>query len=140
LSIRDLGVMVAAKASPKAGHVPHPHHASYRTLLLGFGLGLGALIVILAIPLLLRKVRPNRVYGLVSVLALESKTKWYAANRYLGAGLLVAGLITLAGTAVIWLGRMVRSSNKLLALVELVLVVAPALIAYLSAAARYRSR
>ncbi len=132
--------MVAAKASPKAGHVPHPHHASYRTLILAIGLGLGALIAILAIPLLLRKVRPNRAYGLVSVLAQESNTRWYAANRYLGAALLVAGLITIAGTGVIWLGKVGRSSNKLLAIVELILVVAPALIAYLSAVARFRSR
>ena len=142
MSIHELGTLaalVAARATPKAGHVAHPGQ-SHRTLILSVGLVLGGLVVILAIPLLLKKVKPNRVYGLTFILARESNRTWYAANQFFGACLLVAGLITVAGTLVIWGSKLMRSSNKGLLAVETLLVVAPVAIAYIVAAMRYRNR
>jgi hypothetical protein len=114
---------------------------SHRTLILGVGLAVGILIVALAIPLFLKKVRPNRVYGLPAALRFESKTKWFHANRILGLALIVAGLVTVAATGVIWAVKpsALSSSNKLLAGVELLVVVVPAGIAYLVAYSRLGS-
>jgi hypothetical protein len=134
--IRQLATLLAARATPKPGSAAH---ASHRSLVLTVAFAIGALVVILAIPLLLKKVRPNRYYGLVSVLRQESQTRWYAANRFLGASLLIAGLVTIAGTAIVWAAKVGRSSNKLLAGIELVLVVVPPLLAYVVANARYRN-
>jgi uncharacterized membrane protein len=134
----NVGTMVAAAATPKAAHTTS--FASHRSLILTVGLVLGVLIVILAVPLLLKKVRPNRVYGLTFVLSRESNRLWYAANQFLGACLLVAGLVTVAGTLVIWSGKSFNKSNKTLLIVELLLVVVPAALAYLIAAVRYRNR
>src|SRR5205807_7923645 len=110
----DASVLLAAKSAPHA-------YSSHRTLVLSIGLGVGILVVLLAIPLLLKKVRPNPIYGLVSAIRLESRTKWYAANRYLGGALVVAGLITVVATVAIWVAKpgAFSKSNKLLAGVEL---------------------
>jgi uncharacterized membrane protein len=145
VSIHDVGTLaavLAARATPIAGHVAGAgqSHQSHRSLILTVGLVIGILIVIAAIPLLIKKVKPNRVYGLTFVLAQESNRTWYAANQFFGVCLLVAGLITVAGTLIIWGGKLFRSSNKGLVVVEALLVVAPAAIAYIVAAARYRSR
>jgi uncharacterized membrane protein len=142
VSIHEVAIqaaLLAAQATPKAGHVAGAHQ-SHRTMILSVGLAIGIIIVILAIPLLIKKVKPNRVYGLTFVLAQESNRTWYAANQFFGACLLVAGLITVVGTLVIWGGKLFRSSNKGLVVVEVLLVVAPVVIAYLVAAARFRSR
>ena len=113
---------------------------THRTLVLGVGVALGVLVVLLAIPLILKRVRPNRYYGLVTVNRFESQSLWYRANRFLGVALLVAGLVTIAGNVLIWVlpRRTVTSSNKVLVGVEAALVVVPAVVAYVAAAIRYR--
>ncbi len=137
--VATLASVLAARATPISGHVAGAGQ-SHRTLILTVGLVIGIIIVILAIPLLIKKVRPNRVYGLTFVLAQESNRTWYAANQFLGACLLIAGLITVVGTLIIWGGKLFRSSNKTLLLIEAALVVVPAVIAYIVAAARFRNR
>jgi uncharacterized membrane protein len=61
--------------------------------------GLGLLTVIVAIPLALRRVPPNRWYGLRVPATLADREVWYAANQrtgrdlvWLGLALVVAGL------------------------------------------------
>lgn len=111
---------------------------SHRSLLLSIGLAAGILIVVLALPLFFRKVRPNRVYGLPAALRFESNTKWYRANRSLGLALIIAGLVTIAVTGIIWVAKphALSISNKLLAGIELLVVVVPAGIAYVIAYSR----
>lgn len=60
----------------------------------GLFLGTGALLVALSIPLLLRRVKPNDMYGLRVEATLSDETVWYEANarsarHLLGLGLLV---------------------------------------------------
>lgn len=126
--------LLAAKSSASS-------YASHRSLVLGIGLAAGVLILVIGIALALKKVKPNRVIGLRAALTYESVTKWYRANRILGRGLIVAGLVTIAGTAAIWLAKpeALSGSNKTLALVELVIVVVPAVIAYVYAYGRLRA-
>jgi hypothetical protein len=127
--------LIAAKSTT------HGSYTSHRSLVLSIGLALGVLIVVVGIPLFLKKVHPNRVYGLNAALQYESKTKWYAANRFLGAALIVAGLVTIALTALVWIIKpsALSTSNKLLAFVELLIVVVPAVVAYIVSYVRLRN-
>jgi hypothetical protein len=135
---RGARVSVIGSALFVAKATTHTSYTSHRTLVLSIGLALGVLIVILGIPLFLRKIHPNRFYGLNAALQYESKTKWYSANRYLGGALIVAGLVTIALTGLIWIVKpsALSKSNKLLALVEILVVAVPAVLAYIVAYTR----
>ncbi len=58
-------------------------------------IGLGALIAIIAIPLVLRRVPMNRSYGIRIREAFVSEENWYAVNAYGGKLLLGFGVFLL---------------------------------------------
>lgn len=58
--------------------------------------GLGMFMVSLAVPMLMRWVRPNAIYGFRTAKTLSSESVWYAANRFAGASLVGAGLVIAA--------------------------------------------
>ena len=62
------------------------------TLLLGFYVAAGLLLVVLAVPLLLRKIRPNPWYGFRVRQTLDNPALWYPVNAFAAKGLLVVGL------------------------------------------------
>ena len=66
------------------------------TELLTLYVAAGALLVALAIPLILRKIRPNALYGFRVAPVFDSDDIWYAANRYAGKWLAAAGAAILA--------------------------------------------
>lgn len=69
-------------------------------LLVLFG-GAGFLICGLGVPLLLRRVPPNRVYGLRTMSTLKCESLWYEANMRSGFYSVVAGgLIAIVALAV----------------------------------------
>ena len=51
----------------------------------------GLLTIALGIPLLRRRVRPNRLYGLRTRATLGNEAVWYEANARLGRGQVVLG-------------------------------------------------
>ena len=53
-------------------------------------LGSALLLALLAVPLLLRRVPPNRLYGYRTCATLGDEALWYAANAHFGRGMLVA--------------------------------------------------
>lgn len=53
----------------------------------------GLLFIILAIPLIRRKVKPNRWYGFRVQKTLESPQTWYAGNAYAGKLMLGFGIL-----------------------------------------------
>ena len=55
-------------------------------------IGSGMLIVLLAIPMILGKIRPNRLYGFRTRKTLSDPDIWYLANRAAGSAMVVAGL------------------------------------------------
>ena len=61
----------------------------------------GLLLSALAIPLILRKIGPNPVYGFRVKQTLEDPKVWYDANAYAGKGMLVDGLITVIAAVVL---------------------------------------
>lgn len=62
--------------------------------------GTGLLLVLLALPLLRRRVRPNGMYGLRTRATFADDRVWYEANARSARDLLVLGLVTIA---VAWL-------------------------------------
>jgi len=66
-------------------------------------IGSGLLIVLLAIPMILRKLRPNRIYGFRTRKTLSNPDIWYPANRAAGFAMVVAGLSMIVVTGCLML-------------------------------------
>lgn len=52
-------------------------------------------IIVISIPLILEKVKPNGLYGFRTYKTLSDETIWYKANKFLGCSLVFAGLISI---------------------------------------------
>jgi len=59
------------------------------------------LLVLLAVPLWMRMVPPNRFYGVRTRTTLGDEQRWYAVNASTGLDLLVSGLVLLVAILVI---------------------------------------
>ncbi len=95
-------------------------------------LGLSLVLILVAIPLALRKVGPNVVYGYRTRATLASEDVWYEANAYFGRSLIVA---CLCGALAIWAVYVLRPVPPELFLpVSLLILVAPAAVATVSTA------
>jgi uncharacterized membrane protein len=68
----------------------------------------GALLAVLGVPLVLRRVPPNSWYGLRIRRTMESEVVWYDANEAVGRDLIVFGSV-FAATALLF--RMPRWSD-----------------------------
>lgn len=62
----------------------------------------GCLFAALAIPLMLRKVPRNVVYGFRTRTTLSSDEIWYDANAHFGRGLLVASIVSIVAIIVLY--------------------------------------
>ena len=95
-------------------------------------LGLAVLIIVLAIPLIQRKVKMNRIYGVRIKKAFESEENWYKINAYGGRRLVAAGIaLAVLGVATFFLplGSMEHPNNTMLMVASLapVIVIIPCL-------------
>ena len=68
-------------------------------------LGLSFLLTLVAIPLALRKVRPNVVYGFRTRATLADEGVWYEANAYFGRLLIVACVLGEIAAAALYVLR-----------------------------------
>ncbi|MBN2084186.1 MAG: SdpI family protein [Anaerolineales bacterium] len=57
----------------------------------------GLLLILLSIPLILRKIRPNPWYGFRIRWTLEDPELWYSVNAYTGKWLVFVGLCAILG-------------------------------------------
>ena len=95
-------------------------------------LGLSVVLILVAIPLALRKVRPNVVYGYRTRATLSDEDVWYDANAYFGSRLIVA---CLCGAVAAWALYVLKPLPPDLFLpVSLVVLVAPTLVAAVATA------
>ena len=94
--------------------------------------GCALLFVILAIPLMLRKVPRNVLYGYRTRKTLTDDAIWYDANAHFGRGLFVASIISLAAVFVFSQTRFL--SPGMFLPVSFVALVAPAAIAGIATA------
>jgi uncharacterized membrane protein len=65
-------------------------------------LACSVLMAVLAIPLILRKIPRNRIYGFRTRTTLRDDEMWYETNAYFGRGLLIASLITIVSMIVLY--------------------------------------
>jgi uncharacterized membrane protein len=59
------------------------------------------LLILLSLPLWMRMVPPNRLYGVRTRATLDDEERWYAVNATSGFDVLVSGVVLLAGILVI---------------------------------------
>jgi len=64
--------------------------------------GVGALFVVLAVPLVRRSVGPNQLYGFRVRQTLNDRDVWYEANAYAGKGLLWLGVVLVSVAVVLY--------------------------------------
>jgi hypothetical protein len=62
-------------------------------LMVGMFIGTGLLLSIISVPMILKKIKPNGLYGFRVKKTLENPDIWYAVNCYSGKWLLVTGMI-----------------------------------------------
>jgi hypothetical protein len=86
-----------------------------------------ALFALLAIPLALRKVGPNVLYGYRTRATLDDAELWYEANAFFGSRFLVASLVSAA--AAWYLSRSALLSPEAYLPVSVVLLGAPVAVA-----------
>ena len=85
----------------------------------------GIMEIILSVPLILEKVKPNILYGFRVKKTLSNKEIWYKANKYMGRDMLVAGLILSIGSIGFFVFEM---DIMTIAIIGLLLVAAPLVI------------
>lgn len=98
---------------------------SNSNLLLGLSnLGCAALIIVLAVPLVQRKIKRNRWYGIRIKKAFESDDNWYQINAYAGKRFVLWALV-LAGIGIVtfFLPLQCPALPLLLACAPLILIV-----------------
>ena len=61
-----------------------------------------ALFILVAMPLALRKVRPNPVYGYRTCATLSDEVLWYNANAYFAWRFILAALLSAAGALALY--------------------------------------
>ena len=91
-------------------------------------LSVGALIVILGIPLILEKVKPNSVYGFRTVKTMSDEKIWYPANKYSGKLMIITGMIMILASAILLctnFGKAMPNAKTIVPLVALAVMLIP---------------
>jgi len=66
-------------------------------------LGCGILFILISLPLIYKKIRPNRWYGFRTKKAMSSHEIWYDINSYMAKGILIVGIaVSLANCAALF--------------------------------------
>jgi uncharacterized membrane protein len=99
-------------------------------------LSCAGLLLVLALPLVLRKVPRNRVYGFRTRATLNDDLLWFEANAYFGRRLVAASLFSVAS---VWVLYYTALSPELFVYAALGVIVAPALAAALDTFLHVRS-
>jgi uncharacterized membrane protein len=92
-------------------------------------LACAGLFVLLAIPLILRKVPRNGVYGFRTPKTLRSDEIWYAANAFFGWGMVFSSVVTAIAIKVLYSLKGLTPEQFLTS--SLVVLVAPLVLAVL---------
>ena len=84
----------------------------------------GILEVIQAIPLVLEKIKRNKLYGFRTQKTFSSDEIWYKANKYVGKDFVFSGIILIVGSLFLLLLKDGISTDEIV-LIELILVFLP---------------
>ncbi|MBZ0114222.1 MAG: SdpI family protein [Thermoanaerobaculia bacterium] len=66
---------------------------------------MGLAVIGVSILFIRQRVKPNRYFGVSTRKTLASEAVWYAANRYAGKALIIAGCVQVIGSVVLFLVR-----------------------------------
>jgi hypothetical protein len=100
-------------------------------------LGCALLFALLGVPLILRRIPRNVVYGFRTRSTLNDDRVWYEANAHFGRGLLIAGITT--AMAILVLYRMDGLAPAVFLKVSIVALVAPLVVAIFATSRFVRS-
>jgi uncharacterized membrane protein len=96
-----------------------------------YALYLPLLMIVVSVPMVMRRLPPNALYGFRTPKTLSNPQIWYEANRRAGVNLIVAAILTmLLCWAVVWSFGAAKAS-MLLPLVLLVMVLGSAAVSLL---------
>jgi len=70
-------------------------------------ISIGLLFIFLAIPLIYKKIPPNRLYGFRTPSTLNNSELWYYVNNKMGKDLLVTGMLLVILGLLIFISRLV---------------------------------
>jgi len=87
----------------------------------------GLLEIILGIPLLYEKIKPNWYYGFRTSKTVNNKEIWYKCNKYVGRDLIIAGIIVAIGSLTLLFYKN-NFSVETIAFIGIFLVSAPVII------------
>ncbi len=85
------------------------------------------IFVLVAIPLVLRKVPRNVLYGFRTPTTLKNDKIWYEANAYFGRGLIAASIVSIPAILILYF--FVRSEPDLFLALSLAVLFIPSVIA-----------
>ena len=85
-----------------------------------YALYLPLLMILVSVPMVMRRVPPNGLYGFRTPKTLSNPQIWYQANRLAGVNLIVAAILTMAFC---WAVAWASSAAKATMLAPLVLLV-----------------
>ena len=100
-------------------------------------MSVAALFIGLAIPLVLRKIPPNIVYGFRVAATLRDEKVWYETNDTFGRWLIAASIVSGAGIYLIYTMRWFGAETFMTA--TIVALAAPVVIATIAGFSRLRS-
>lgn len=89
---------------------------------------IGSLLCILCVPLIFRRIPPNRFYGFRTTKTLSDERIWYEANAIGGKWLFAAGALVIFGTVLVSI-ICGNSPSPLCSLARLLVVIVPIAIA-----------
>lgn len=90
-------------------------------------------LMALAVPLLLQKVKPNRWYGVRTARIINDERLWYRANRQYGIAMLMAGVAFFVLSAILGNWRPGEDNQKISLVLFLLEVLVPVFFAQVRA-------
>ena len=88
----------------------------------------GAILILLGIPLLLGKIKPNWLYGFRLPSIVRNEDIWYKINKQVGRDLIIAGVVIIIGMFILLILKSYFTINQLI-IISLLLVNIPLIIA-----------
>jgi len=62
---------------------------------------IGMLEIVMGVPLLLQKIKPNLLFGFRLPKTLSSEEVWYKSNVYVGRDFIIAGIVVVTGSLIL---------------------------------------
>lgn len=87
------------------------------------------ILMAIALPLVMQKIKPNHLYGVRTAFTLSNKTVWYQANRFWGIAMIASGLAFFLLSALLGNWRADTDGQGVSIFLFLVTVLLPAILA-----------